>query len=170
MTQGLSILGAVTGVLGLLVSLLVYLRDAPRVRVNLRFDMKGWGSLPDVLHCVVAVYNVGRRTIYLERINIPPTTAGGQTLIWDDTMGSVTLPEGGKPHVSFFRQEGFENEHHVKEWWRIRAMIWDAAGRSYRSYWLTERPSFATTDPPPFAIPLGRLLNRLTDLRLHLLA
>jgi hypothetical protein len=50
-----------------MVSLLVYLRDAPRVKIFMRFDMNGLGSQPDHLHCVIVVVNVGRRSIHLAR-------------------------------------------------------------------------------------------------------
>lgn len=169
-SSSLALYGAVTGTFGLIVSLLVYLRDAPRVRVLMRFDMKGFGSVPGVLHCVIAVHNVGRRTIYLERAHIPPTTCGGQTYIFEQTMQNITLAEGAAPHIYHFQQAGFESEQISAEWWRIRALVWDASGRPHRSRWITERPSFATTDPPPFAIPVAKLHNWLEDMRLRLLA
>ena len=92
MSNGLAIFGAVTGGLGLAVSMLVYLRDAPRVLVTLSFD---WTQAEyqlrepdgdDELLAVIQIANVGRRAVYLTHAHIPAVVRGGQALIWNGTI------------------------------------------------------------------------------------
>lgn len=167
--DALPIIGATTGGLSLGVSLLLYLRDAPRVTVYLRFDMS---SLNDAgkLFAILTVFNAGRRAIYLERAHIPPLVKGGETIIFRATMEPILLSEGSQPYRSQIDQADIVEHGGHLHWWRIRVKVWDAAQRAYFSRWLIEKPSFATTDAPPGALLVARFLNACTDVRLKLLA
>lgn len=170
MSEGLAVFGAITGGLALAISFLVYLRDSPRVVVRLLCDMEGFGDRLPLPHLVLLVTNVGRRPIYLSRMHIPSPVSGGDMIIFKETTESVTLNEGAPPQVAAIYQSGLEDTWAATHWWRMRARVWDASGRAYRSRWLTEKPSFATAEAPPGALVVAAFLNWLSDFRLRLLA
>jgi hypothetical protein len=70
--QILSLVGAITGPIGVVISLLVYFRDRAKVRVVLAFDMQGFGGLTQVpdKYFAVRIFNIGRRPIYLDLAHI----------------------------------------------------------------------------------------------------
>jgi len=110
-TQILSLIGAITGPIGTVVSLLVYFRDRAKVRVVLAFDMQGFGALPKVpeMYFAVRIFNIGRRPIYLDLAHIVfPKSARKQTSVTHFLLSSgvqgVKLNEGDAPHVIPARQ------------------------------------------------------------------
>lgn len=109
LTSGLAILGAVTGTLGFVVSVLTYRRDASRLRVELIRGIRVSNGPaddaarrllalhrernedppmalflrdPDKTWALLKVTNAGRRTIYIEKIG------------WIGVDGKFTIPAG----------------------------------------------------------------------------
>jgi hypothetical protein len=167
--SALPIVGALTGSLSLLVSFLVYLRDAPRVRVVLRCDLSSLDEFGK-LFCVLTVFNAGRRSIYLQQAHIPPLVKGGKVIIFKATAEAIQLAEGSQPYRSQIDQADIAQSGAARFWWRMRVKVWDAAGRAYHSRWLIDKPSFASEDAPPVALLVSRMLNAWADFRLRLLA
>lgn len=160
---------AFTGTAGLIVALLVFFRDTPRVVVGMSWNMDPLDGRSGGPFLVIAIANVGRRAIYLSHAHIKWPTRGQGAWLSMDSIEGVTLAEGAPPHRLLHQQSSIEARV-GREWWRIRATVVDVAGRAYRSRWPTIRPPFATQDPPPGALLVAHLLNGLDTIRLRLLA
>ena len=162
-TLGIALWGATTGTLGLALSLLLFLRDGPRVQITLHLTEEF--AAPGSDGCVNIV-NVGRRPIFLTHIFMRPQRRGGNTIIFNTNGGGVTLREGAEPMSVPIRHEVFVD---AGAWWKIRVEVLDITGRPYKSLRLTERPSFTSEEAPPLALVLSRALNALSVLRSRLL-
>ena len=140
--------GALTGIAALVLSITNYLRDRPKIRVTLLWDMsitpnplfdskKKWG--------LVAVANVGRRPIYVRIANLKlPKGYKNSHLVLNDGIAGKCLAEGDAPASFTINQEGLQE--YAKDWHKIRAAIYDSAGREYLS---PRKPS--KNSPPSWA-------------------
>jgi hypothetical protein len=165
-----SLIGAITGPLGLVISLLVYFRDRAKVLVTLSFDMQGFGGLPAVPegYFVVRIHNVGRRPIYLSTAHITvPRWArkrlGATHLLLGSGLQGVTIAEGGAPQVVPTRQADLTRCAEI--WPYVRAAVIDAAGRTYYSDWPTRKPQWAGDYASRFRVFTNKVRNRLRRLR-----
>ena len=169
-TQILSLIGAITGPVGTVVSLLVYFRDRAKVRVVLAFDMQGFGALPKVpeMYFAVRIFNIGRRPIYLDLAHIVfPKSARKQTSVTHFLLSSgvqgVKLNEGDAPHIIPTRQTQLAKFPAL--WPYMRAGIVDAAGHQYYSDWPTQKPEWADDHEHRFRVFTNKIRNRLRRLR-----
>jgi hypothetical protein len=120
-----------------------YLRDNPRVAVTLLWDMsitdnprydrnKRWG--------LVNVANVGRRPIYVRIANLKlPKGHKNSHLVLSEGIAGKRLAEGDAPAVFIVSQDGLQE--YAKDWRKIRAAIYDSAGREYLSPKKTSKDS-----------------------------
>jgi hypothetical protein len=134
-TEITALTGAFTGIAALVLSITNYLRDNPRVRVTLLWDMsitenprydrnKLWG--------LVSVANVGRRPIYVKIANLKlPKGNKNSHLILNEGIAGKSLAEGDAPAVFIASQDGMRE--YAKDWRKIRAAVYDSAGREYLS-------------------------------------
>jgi hypothetical protein len=160
--SGLAILGAVTGTLGLGLSVLNFFRDGSRVEVSLAWDFERFGPTAGLQPTgMVTVVNTGRRSTFVSHAHI---TSGGGLYILLGSLDGRTLTEGAEPYRLPVAQEKAAEELGA-QWWRVRAGIEDVRGRRYFSPWPTKRPSFATASPPLLALPVARILNALRRFR-----
>lgn len=135
LTQVTALVGAFTGIAALVLSITNYLRDNPKVTVTLLWDMsvtdnprydrnKQWG--------IVTVANVGRRPIYLRIANLKlPKGYTNSHLVLSEGIAGKRLAEGDAPAMFIISQDGMEE--YAKDWQKIRAAIYDSAGREYLS-------------------------------------
>ncbi len=82
--------GLIFGVAGLVLSISNYLRDRPRISVDLRWDMTmrdALGAEEDV--GVVTVSNIGRRPVYISHaaLRLPKSAKRSHLLIMDSVKG-----------------------------------------------------------------------------------
>jgi hypothetical protein len=146
-----AICGVVFGFGGLLLSILNFLRDRPRLVVRLRWDMvptdnptydpkKSWG--------IVRVTNVGRRPVHVARVALK-LPKGARTLkglkythlIVDDSIKGTRLAEGD-PAAGFVVNQD-DMVKHSAVWRHIRAIAEDSTGKTYISKKVREKPSWA---------------------------
>lgn len=143
-----AVFGLVFGLLGSLLGLSNYLRDRPRVSVNLLWDMtvtdnpqydpsKHWG--------VIQVANIGRRPVYISSVILEvPFDNRKEEFLIEESLQGFRLSEGDPPKVFIISQD---NMHRAKSIWKeVRASVRDVTGKVYQSKLSTKAlaPSWAT--------------------------
>jgi hypothetical protein len=147
-TQVAALVGAFTGISALVLSITNYLRDNPKVKVSLLWDMsvtdnprydrnKLWG--------IVCVANVGRRPVHVRIANLKlPKGHEHSHLVLSEGIAGQSLAEGDAPAIFMISQDGMQE--YAKDWRKIRAAVYDSAGKEYLSARKTNRdvvPSWA---------------------------
>ena len=127
--------GALVGVTALVLSVINYLRDSPKVRVTLLWDMRVTDSRrydTTKLWGMVTVANVGRRPIYIRVANLKlPKGYKHSHLVLSEGITGQRLAEGDPPAIFTVKQDGLDQ--YAKDWRKIRAAVYDTAGREYLS-------------------------------------
>jgi hypothetical protein len=163
-----SLIGVITGPLGLMVALLVSFRDRAKVRVTLLFDMVPEGA-PQASNRigVIRIHNVGRRSVYLDlpHLIIPywARKRFNTAFLLPCSGTGVTIAEGGAPHLISLPQADLTK--YAEIWPYIRAAVVDAAGRTHYSAWPTEKPTWAGNHSHRFRVFTNKMRNRLRRLR-----
>lgn len=132
-----SILGMVLGTAGFTVSVLNYLRDRPKVKVLLQWNMTD--SRTGIVKGLVRVTNIGRRPVFIGAAAIQ--IEGGATYLLSDAIPGTKLQEGDKPAGYMVNHEGMEK--HSGEWRKVRAFVEDSTGKKYWSKYPSK------SDKPP---------------------
>src|SRR6266700_2689712 len=93
-----AVLGMILGTAGFTISLMNYLRDRPRVRLTLKWDMTELGT--GRLFGLVKVTNVGRRPVFISAValELPPGFKHSH-LILNNSIAGTKLSEGDQPIV-----------------------------------------------------------------------
>jgi hypothetical protein len=136
------ILGALLGTAGFVISILAYLRDRPRLRVTLQWDMAIAGGNPDTKIGIVSVANVGRRPSYAVMASL--VLPKGYHYTHEALMESIPgrqLVEGGTPATFTVNYDGLGQ--YKRDWRKIRVMVQDSAGKQYYSNYPKKKPSWA---------------------------
>lgn len=129
-----AILGMILGTAGFTVSLMTYLRDRPKIRLKLQWDMMDTSTKK--LMGLVRVTNIGRRPIFVSVVALElPKGHSHSHLILNSSMPGTKLSEGDKPMAHLINYE--ELAEYSNEWRVIRAYAEDSTGRRYFS----ERPA-----------------------------
>ena len=143
LTQVTALTGAFTGISALVLSITNYLSDSPKIRVLLLWNMsitdnpvydrnKRW--------CLVTVANVGRRPIHVRIANLKlPKGHEHSHLVLNEGIAGKRLAEGDAPAIFIMSQDGMQE--YSKDWRKIRAAVYDSAGREYLSPKKTGRDS-----------------------------
>ena len=136
-----AILGAVLGAAGLIISILAFLRDRPRLTVFLQWDVESI-ERPGFRIGVVSVTNVGRRAAYIGAVALQlPKHSDYKALLLKGSVPGTRLGEGDPPAkymVSYDKLEKYKSD-----WYRIRAFAEDSAGKKYYSRFTGSKPSWA---------------------------
>jgi hypothetical protein len=146
-TQVAALLGMVLGTAGLVISLMNYLRDRPRVTVRLKWDMsvmdnprydtkKKWG--------IVTVTNAGRRPVFISIAALTVPKGFEMThLILSESASGNKLSEGDAPARFMVNQDDLEKYRDA--WREVRAYVEDSTGKRYLSKRLNKSdiPSWA---------------------------
>ena len=145
LTELLAVTGALVGTAGLVLGILNFLRDRPKISVNLAWDMKSSGGArydPDKWYAAVRVANTGRRPIYISHasLRLPKGYAHTELLLSKGLAGSK-LAEGDPPKAYMAVQD--DMAQYAKDWRKIRAVVRDSAGVEY----ISPRPHKKTKVP-----------------------
>jgi hypothetical protein len=104
-----AILGATFGIAGFVLGVLNYLRDRPKIKINLQWGMEMiGGSIPqNEKECeIITVTNMGRRQVYVSHVClILPKTYKNNLLILVDSVPGRKLVEGDAPEVFIVRHD-----------------------------------------------------------------
>ena len=136
-----AILGAVLGAAALIISILAFLRDRPRLTVFLQWDVESI-ERPGFRIGVVSVTNVGRRAAYIGAVALQlPKHHEYKALLLKGSIPGKRLGEGDPPAkymVSYDKLEKYK-----ADWHRVRAFAEDSAGKKYYSKFTGSKPSWA---------------------------
>lgn len=130
LTAVAALVGMVLGTAGFVMSVMNYLRDRPRVKVALQWDMS------DVVSGrksgVVRVTNVGRRPVHIGAVALQVPKGFDHThLVLKKSMPGQTLSEGDPPAGFLVDYAGLEK--YAKNWRDLRAYAEDSTGAKYIS-------------------------------------
>ena len=129
-------LGAVFGTGGLVLGILNYLRDRPKVKVLLQWNMLAIPNNPlpqGERECgMVTVTNAGRRPVYISHacLRMPKHYEHDMLLLANSVEGRK-LSEGDPPATFIVPYEGLDK--YSNDWKAIRAQVSDSTGRVYLS-------------------------------------
>jgi hypothetical protein len=123
-----SILGMLFGTAGLVMSIMNYLRDRPKVQVTLRWEMTE--MLTDKPFGIVRVTNVGRRPIYISvaALQLPKGFKHSHRIL-KQSMSGQKLSEGDAPATFLVQYDDLQQ--YSRKWREIRAYAEDSAGIKY---------------------------------------
>jgi hypothetical protein len=147
LTQVLALTGALGGTAGLVLGILNYKRDKPRVRVTLSWDMQSDND-PQFpageKFAFVNVANTGRRPIYISHAAIKLPKGHPHThLVLKEGLQGDRLAEGDPPKA--YKMNQLNMGQYSKGWRKIRAVVFDSAGKEYKSqrpHWRQKPPSW----------------------------
>ena len=136
-----SVLGMVLGTAGLTISLLNYLRDRPRVKVTLVWNMVNLQT--QQVSGLVRVTNTGRRAVFISiaAIEIPNSPT---VYVLNDSLAGTKLGEGDRPAAYFVSHD--DMAAHSPHWQKLRAFVEVSTGEKYYSAYPRENES-----PPKWA-------------------
>ena len=136
-----AIVGAMLGTAGFVISVLAFLRDRPRLKVCLQWDMAEIGNPTNKIG-VVRVANIGRRAVYISAVALELPKGSEHThLVLNDSLRGNRLEEGGAEATFPVKYDGLSK--YKAKWNRIRAMAEDTAGKKYYSAYPDKKPSWA---------------------------
>lgn len=135
-TNWVAIIGAVTGITGLLLSLLNYYRDRAKIKINFKTGWRFIGPVApyknNVLYDCITVINVGRRSIKIEKAGacVKKTEKGNQIIISDSMMqfkNRILTEEN--PSVDFYYESSVKSHDDIYYF-----VIYDGKGKKYRKW------------------------------------
>lgn len=137
-----AILGMVLGTAGFIMAFLNYLRDRPKVKVTLKWDMKEprGGQIAGV----VRVANLGRRPVFISIVALQvPDGFKYSHLVLKESIPGQKLSEGDAPAGFLANYDGLKQ--YAAKWRDVRGYAEDSAGGKYLSKKLpkTDVPSWA---------------------------
>jgi hypothetical protein len=136
------ILGAVLGSAALGISLMTYLRDKPKLKVTLQWDMTETRN--GTVMGLVRVANIGRRPVHLSIVALeidPKTKHKFGHMVLNDSIKGKRLEEGDKPEGFMVNYD--QMDQYKEHWAKIRAMAEDSTGMTYYSAYPKKKPSWA---------------------------
>lgn len=129
-TEVAAVLGMVLGTVGSVMSLMNYLRDRPKVKVILKWDMTEVNTNNQT--GVVRVVNVGRRPIFISVVAVQVPKGFKHThLVLKESIPGQRLSEGDAPADFLVNYDGLEK--YAAKWRKMRGYAEDSAGRKYVS-------------------------------------
>lgn len=137
-----AVLGMVLGTAGFVMGVMNYLRDKPKIKVYLKWDMEEIRT--HVKTGVLTVTNVGRRPIFISAaaLLVPKGFEHSHLLLMESTPGTK-LSEGDAPAKFMINYDKLQK--YAQNWRDVRGYVEDSAGKKYVSRKLPESdiPSWA---------------------------
>jgi hypothetical protein len=133
-----ALLGMVLGTAGFVISLRNYLRDRPKVKLTLQWDMAQVGQQANKIG-VLRVTNIGRRPIHISVAALTvPKGFKYSHLILAESMPGTKLFEGDAPATFSINYKDLAQ--YSKHWRKVRGYVADSTGRKYYSKKLPKSP------------------------------
>jgi hypothetical protein len=125
-----AILGMILGTAGFIIGVMNYLRDRPKIKVTLKWDMTEVHS--SAVMGLLTVTNVGRRPIYISvgALKLPKGFKFTH-LILKKSMQGTKLAEGDAPATFLIDHDKLAQ--YSKQWRKVRGYAEDTAGKKYIS-------------------------------------
>jgi hypothetical protein len=140
-----AILGMVLGTAGFVIGVMNHLRDRPKIKVTLKWDMTAVQT--NVTIGVLTVTNVGRRPIYISAAALKlPQGFKYSHLVLMESIKGTKLSEGDAPATFVITYAKLAQ--YSKHWRKVRGYAEDTVGKKYVSKKLpkTEVPSWAKSN------------------------
>ena len=145
-TMTAAVLGMVLGTAGFTISMMNYLRDRPRIRLTLKWDMTETQTMQ--MFGLVKVTNTGRRPVFISVVALElPKGLKHRHLILDTSIVGTKLSEGDKPIAHMISYADLAQ--YSDQWRRIRAYAEDSTGE----YYFSEYPA-KNSSKPSWVVPL----------------
>jgi hypothetical protein len=130
LTETAALLGMILGTAGFVMSLMNYLRDRPRVVLDLQWDMTN--SQTGEILGLTQTSNVGRRPVFICVVALQLPKGFPLThLVLIDSLHGAKLSEGDKPMTHIINYQGLSP--YSAAWRKIRAYAEDSTGKKYYS-------------------------------------
>jgi hypothetical protein len=130
-----AIVSIVVAAVSLTISTLNYLRDKPKVKVSLQWDMvvtRGRNTDPRKRVGCVVVTNLGRRPVFIHSVWLKlPKAVDPPLFLIAQSMSGIKLGEGDAARPYEVNQELLKQ--YALHWRKLRAMAVDSAGKEYYS-------------------------------------
>ena len=142
--------GLVAGVTALVLGVLNYLRENPKIVIELQWDMNpvnipGYDKNEQI--GMIHISNVGRRPIYLSHVALRlPKGFNESHLLLQEGLQGKSVAEGDAPMIFPVKQEGLGK--YASKWREVRAHVSDSTSK----VWLSKKiekakvPSWAVTN------------------------
>jgi hypothetical protein len=118
------------GTAGFVMSILNYLRDRPKVKITLQWNMQIMGTEESM--GLVRITNTGRRSVFISTVALElPKSFEYPFLVLQQSMGGTKLGESEKPLVFPVSYESLAA--YSKSWQKMRAYAEDSTGKRYYS-------------------------------------
>jgi hypothetical protein len=133
-------IGIIFGISGLVLGIMNYLRDNPKVSISLQWDMKISSNVPvekDKLYGVICITNIGRRPIFVSHVSI--CIPSNKELLITNSIFVEKLSEGDSRKIYPVQQEGLEE--FCEFWDKMYAVVRDSSGKKYFSSRCINKPS-----------------------------
>ena len=128
-----SLLGMLLGTAGFVMSILTYLRDRPRVKMTLLWNMRNMQTGQS--QGLIRITNTGWRPVFISIVALELPKGFEHThLVLDRSIGGTKLGEGEKPLGVFVPYDGLAQYSRV--WRKMRAYAEDSTGKRYHSKFL----------------------------------
>ncbi len=125
-----AILGMILGTAGFSISMMNYLRDRPKIRLTLKWDMKNMQTMQ--VCGLVKVTNTGRRPVFISVVALDlPKGFKNSNLLLNASVGGAKLSEGDKPIAHII--DHTDLAQYSSQWQKIRAYAEDSTGKHYFS-------------------------------------
>jgi len=138
-----AILGMILGSAGFAVSWMNYLRDRPKIKLTLNWDMTETVSRQK--YGLAKVTNIGRRPVFISVVAIElPKGFTHSHLILNASMAGTKSSEGDKPIAHIINYTDLAQ--YAGQWRKIRAYAEDSTGKKYFSKFPAQgspKPSWA---------------------------
>jgi hypothetical protein len=137
--------GIIFGLTGMILGIMSYLRDKPKISVNLKWDMEAVGDMRysrDKLWGMVTVTNTGRRPIYMSHVHLRlPKGFDSTHLLLSEGIRGDRIEEGDPPKTYMIDQESLTK--YKNAWNKMYAVAIDSTGKEYKSSKVKEQPAWA---------------------------
>jgi hypothetical protein len=149
-----SILGLVTGVTALIVSWSNYMKDRPKVIIDLKLKEIKDAHHPTVFEeaLVITITNNGRRPVYITQVGLQLTKSNlgyDRCLLVSDSTKGGRIEEGGPPIIHTLSKKDLEPLSSIMQDSRVIAL--DSRGKKYISQRIDEAESEVSSDDPRYA-------------------
>ena len=103
--QPLAWIGAITGPLGVFLGCMAFVRDAPRLKVDVVWDNQpvfvrddGVAFQSAAILFKISIANIGRRPIYVSHLHIGSLVNPNEAYVFTQHLSGTVLTEGSKPY------------------------------------------------------------------------
>lgn len=143
LTPLLAVVGAISGLAATGFSVANHLRETPRIRVQLQWNMATTAGtlLVDKGAGIITTTNIGRRPVFVTHVSLKLPDGQKHLVFVDHFLRAKPLNEGDAPITTVVEPALIESDllPHARNWRLIRAVASDSTGKQ----WVSAAPAIA---------------------------